>query len=95
MKDNKHIQKFNEHGENLNISDVRSSLLQLKKHLEDKRISDKDTLKLFKQIESKIKHLEMYREIYGELEDEVHNLFDKNTSLSEIGDYITKKFGCK
>ena len=25
MKDNKHIQKFNEHQENLNISDVRSS----------------------------------------------------------------------
>jgi hypothetical protein len=26
MKDNKHIQSFNEHQENLNISDVRSSL---------------------------------------------------------------------
>jgi hypothetical protein len=25
MKDNKHIQKFNEHGENLNISDVSDS----------------------------------------------------------------------
>ena len=25
MKDNKHIKSFNEHGENLNISDVRSS----------------------------------------------------------------------
>ena len=25
MKDNKHIQSFNEHQENLNISDVRSS----------------------------------------------------------------------
>ena len=25
MKDNKHIQKFNEHGENLNISDVSES----------------------------------------------------------------------
>ena len=37
----------------------------------------------------------MYKEIYGNLEDEVHNLFDKNTSLSEIGDYITTKFGCK
>jgi hypothetical protein len=26
MKDNKHIQKFNEHQENLNISDVMCSL---------------------------------------------------------------------
>ncbi len=95
MKDNKHIKSFNEHQENLNISDVRSSLLRLKQHLEDKRISDKDTLKLFKQIESQVKDLEMYRQIYGELEDKVHNLFDKKTSLSEIGDYITTEFGCK
>ena len=70
---------------------IISSLYQLKQHLENKRISNKDTLKLFKQIED----LEMYKEIYGNLEDEVHNLFDKNTSLSEIGDYITTKFGCK
>ena len=68
---------------------IISSLYQLKQHLENKRISNKDTLKLFKQIESQIKDLEMYKEIYGNLEDEVHNLFDKNTSLSEIGDYIT------
>jgi hypothetical protein len=27
MKDNKHIQKFNEHQENLNISDVRQRLI--------------------------------------------------------------------
>ena len=95
MKHLKTPQAFNESLENLNISDVISSLYQLKQHLENKRISDKDTLKLFKQIESQIKDLEMYKEIYGNLEDEVHNLFDKNTSLSEIGDYITTKFGCK
>ena len=95
MKHLKTRNQLNEATENLNISDVISSLYQLKQHLENKRISDKDTLKLFKQIESQIKDLEMYKEIYGNLEDEVHNLFDKNTSLSEIGDYITTKFGCK
>jgi phosphotransferase system IIB component len=95
MKHLKTQQELNEASENLNISDVRSSLLRLKQHLEDKRVSDKDTLKLFKQIESQVKDLEMYRKIYGELEDKVHNLFDKKTSLSEIGDYITTEFGCK
>ena len=95
MKHLKTQQELNEASENLNISDVRSSLLRLKQHLEDKRVSDKDTLKLFKQIESQVKDLEMYREIYRELEDKVHNLFDKKISLSEIGDYITTKFGCK
>ena len=95
MKHLKTQNQLNEATENLNISDVIRSLYQLKQHLENKRISDKDTLKLFKQIESQIKDLEMYKEIYGNLEDEVHNLFDKNTSLSEIGDYITTKFGCK
>jgi len=95
MKHLKTPQELNEASENLNISDVRSSLLRLKQHLEDKRVSDKDTLKLFKQIESQVKDLEMYRQIYGELEDKVHNLFDKKTSLSEIGDYITTEFGCK
>jgi hypothetical protein len=29
MKDNKHIQKFNEHQENLNISDVIKSIFSL------------------------------------------------------------------
>jgi phosphotransferase system IIB component len=95
MKDLKTPQQLNEASENLNISDVRSSLLRLKQHLEDKRVSDKDTLKLFKQIENQVKDLEMYRQIYGELEDKVHNLFDKKISLSEIGDYITTEFGCK
>ena len=32
MKDNKHIQSFNEHGENLNISDVSDSKKLLKKY---------------------------------------------------------------
>jgi small-conductance mechanosensitive channel len=95
MKHLKTQKQLNEGQENLNISDVISSLLQLKQHLEDKRVSDKDTLKLFKQIENQVKDLEMYRQIYGELEDKVHNLFDKKTSLSEIGDYITTEFGCK
>ena len=72
MKHLKTPQAFNESLENLNISDVISSLYQLKQHLENKRISDKDTLKLFKQIESQIKDLEMYKKIYGNLEDEVH-----------------------
>jgi phosphotransferase system IIB component len=95
MKHLKTPQELNESSENLNISDVRSSLLQLKQHLEDKRVSDKDILKLLKQIESQVKDLEIYRQIYGELEDKVHNLFDKKTSLSEIGDCITTEFGCK
>ena len=35
MKDNKHIQSFNEHKENLNISDVSSSFSMIKKILID------------------------------------------------------------
>ena len=31
MKSKRHIQSFNEHGENLNISDVSESLVNLKK----------------------------------------------------------------
>ena len=38
MKHLKTTQELNEASENLNISDVRSVLLQLKQHLEDKRI---------------------------------------------------------
>jgi hypothetical protein len=92
MKDNKHIQSFNEHQENLNISDVRSSLYQLKKHLEDKRISDKETLKYFKQIESGIKNLEMYDELYSDLGEEIFNLHENGSSLSEIGEYVWKHY---
>ena len=36
MKDLKHIRRFNESEENLNISDVSDSLLQLEKYIEDR-----------------------------------------------------------
>ena len=36
MKDNKHIQSFNEHQENLNISDVRSSKINESKNTDIK-----------------------------------------------------------
>jgi hypothetical protein len=35
MKDNKHIKSFNEHQENLNISDVRSSKLSFDEYVGD------------------------------------------------------------
>jgi hypothetical protein len=92
MKDLKHIRRFNESEENLNISDVRSSLYQLKKHLEDKRISDEETLKYFKQIESGIKNLEMYDELYSDLGEEIFNLHENGSSLSEIGEYVWKHY---
>jgi hypothetical protein len=92
MKDNKNVKSFGQFNENLNISDVRSSLLQLKKHLEDKRISDKETLKYFKQIESGIKNLEMYNELYSDLGEEIFDLHEKGSSLSEIGEYVWKHY---
>lgn len=78
--------------ENLNISDVSDSLFKLKQHLEDKRISDKDTLKLLKQIESNIHNLETYKELYSGLEDEIFNLNEGNTPLSKIGKHVVKHF---
>jgi hypothetical protein len=48
MRDNKHIQSFNEHQENLNISDVRSSFIN-----EDKSQLEADVeLKLINFFES-------------------------------------------
>ena len=92
MKHLKTQQELNEVSENLNISDVRSSLLQLKQHLEDKRISDKEALKYFKQIESGIKNLEMYYKLYSDLGEEIFNLHEKGSSLSEIGEYVWKHY---
>ena len=48
MKDNKHIQSFNEHGENLNISDVIKSLSLLKGRIQSLQLDveriDKETM---------------------------------------------------
>lgn len=92
MKNKKIITTLEEFKENLNISDVRSSLYQLKKHLEDKRISDKESLKYFKQIESGIKNLEMYNKLYSDLGEEIFDLHEKGSSLSEIGEYVWKHY---
>lgn len=84
MKDSKYMENP--------ISDARNNLYQLKKHLEDKRISDKKTLKLFKQIENSIMNLESYEKLYSDLGDETYKL-SKNNSLSEIGEHVMKHFG--
>jgi hypothetical protein len=48
MKDNKHIQSFNEHQENLNISDVIQSLSLLKGRIQSLQLDveriDKETM---------------------------------------------------
>jgi hypothetical protein len=48
MKDNKHIQSFNEHQENLNISDVRSSKINENQSEMEREIQNyiKNNLKL-------------------------------------------------
>ena len=55
MEDNKHIQSFNEHQENLNISDVRSS----------KKSINEDIYDLFIEFEkSRKKHIQEVQDIY-------------------------------
>ena len=60
MKGNKHIQSFNEHGENLNISDVRSSLLN-----EGKKYEFIDEHPSFKELNSKIGELKKFMKSIG------------------------------
>jgi hypothetical protein len=54
MKDNKHIQTFEQHQENLNISDVRSRLFAV-------MADDYIILKLFWKKEDAEKELEIYK----------------------------------
>jgi hypothetical protein len=49
MKDKKHIKTFEQHQENLNISDVRSSNEQLENHDEKERLEYERGIELYKQ----------------------------------------------
>lgn len=54
MKDKKHIQSFNEHQENLNISDVMKRISELEReyyNLEDDWLKDKSFKKLDRKYE--------------------------------------------
>ncbi len=68
------------------------SLYELKQHLEDKRLSDGETLKLFKKIEDDIKNLESYEELYSKLANEINDLSENGSSTSEIGEHVKKHF---
>jgi hypothetical protein len=69
MKDNKHIQSFNEHQENLNISDVRSS--KLSESLSEESKSDLINLKNELQFVSEF-DIEIYEAI--KVIDELHKM---------------------
>jgi hypothetical protein len=62
MKDNKYIQSFNEHQENLNISDVSDSK---KSKVEDFSVGDKIHVIQLNKASAKFKM--MYEETYGEV----------------------------
>ena len=67
MKNNKHIQSFNEHQENLNISDVMNSKNQYNKVFEDEEaLGDIYSRKAYEQV---IKYLEEARNSIDDILD--------------------------
>ena len=68
MKDNKHIQSFNEHVENLNISDVMKRISELEieyYNLEDDWLKDKS----FKKLDRKYEIQKVFSELGISLKD--------------------------
>jgi len=73
MKNNKHIKRFNEASENLNISDVRSSFDELgKKYIESQKKTTDISDELYKKIEQhynedKIRSFENFSDFLGDI----------------------------
>ncbi len=96
MKDNKHIQKFNEHQENLNISDVSDSydndwndaFNKVEEGLRNQPIHYKDSHNLIGEVYLK----ELYDKCGIDFEDGINELVDLVAySISEGGYKIIKK----
>ena len=87
MKDKKHIQSFNEHVENLNISDVMNSKNQYNKVFEDEEaLGDIYSRKAYEQV---IKYLEGARNSI----DDILDILDYE-KYSEMA-YPARKVGTK
>jgi hypothetical protein len=87
MKNNKHIQSFNEHQENLNISDVMNSKNQYNKVFEDEEaLGDIYSRKAYEQV---IKYLEEARNSI----DDILDILDYE-KYSEMA-YRARKVGTK
>jgi hypothetical protein len=83
MKDLKHIKRFNEAQENLNISDVRSSIINRQKEIDKLRIELETILAKTKDLSKGEIGLKGYNKVIDELKSKILEL-EQRTKLDRI-----------
>ena len=93
MKDLKHIKRFNESEENLNISDVRSSKLNIHDFMEQLSIDD-----IRKSIEDNLHYQKTGKRLFDRtIQDEIYEIYfsglgeSKSTMMFESYDIICRE----
>ena len=83
MKNNKHIKSFNKHQKNLNISDVRSSIINRQKEIDKLRIELETILAKTKHLSKGEIGLKGYNKVIDKLKSKILEL-EQRTKLDSI-----------